>query len=75
MTPPTSPSQQKDIGVASALERTQSKGAVPLTFNHAMHKVKFSARYTPGLFVDNTGGLGDGGYIKVTTSFRLPMEI
>jgi hypothetical protein len=46
VTPPTSPSQQKDIGVASALNHTQEDGAVPLTFNHAMAKVKFSAKYT-----------------------------
>jgi hypothetical protein len=46
VTPPTSPSQHTDIGVASAPDHTQSDGPVPLTFHHAMAKVKFSAKYT-----------------------------
>jgi hypothetical protein len=45
VTPPAMLAQQQDICVASALDRTGSGGQVPLTFNHAMAKLTFTAQY------------------------------
>ena len=57
VTPPPTPSMQKDIVVASALNETKGSGTVGLTFNHAMAKVSFSASYT--------GSMPPSGYVKV----------
>jgi hypothetical protein len=66
VTPPATPSTHKDIGVAYALNRTQTGNPVPLSFRHAMHKVNFAARYTTGTYVDNISWLGDGAYMQMT---------
>jgi hypothetical protein len=75
VTPPAAAAQQADFCVASAIDRTQASdgGKAPLTFDHAMAKVIFAAKYVaaddqfsyPPLYVDGERGLGDDGYIRV----------
>jgi hypothetical protein len=60
VTPPATYSQQKDIGVASALNQRiddADGNKVDLTFNHAMHKVGFTGQYS--------GTIPDAGTMKV----------
>ncbi|MDR1369005.1 MAG: fimbrillin family protein [Dysgonamonadaceae bacterium] len=59
ITPPATPADQKDICVAAAmnLNKGSNDGKVLLSFDHAMAKISFSARYT--------GSLSGGQYVKV----------
>jgi hypothetical protein len=59
VTPPTSPAQQEDLCVASALNLADDTdgGKVSLHFDHTMAKVTFSVRYR--------GAMPSSGYIKI----------